>query len=30
VTKNIVKGSAEEAATAFATWYTTVPTPTKA
>jgi len=30
VTKNIVKGSAEEAATAFATWYTTVPVPTKA
>jgi phi13 family phage major tail protein len=30
VTKNIVKGSAEEAATAFATWYTAVPTPTKA
>lgn len=29
-TKNIVKGSAEEAATAFATWYTAVPTPTKA
>jgi len=30
VTKNIVKGSAEEAAAAFATWYTAVPTPTKA
>ena len=30
VTKNIVKGSAEEAATAFAGWYTAVPTPTKA
>lgn len=30
VTKNIVKGSAEEAATAFANWYTAVPTPTKA
>lgn len=30
VTKNIVRGSAEEAATAFATWYTAVPTPTKA
>lgn len=30
VTKNIVKGSAEESAAAFATWYTTVPTPTKA
>ena len=30
VTKNIVKGSAEESATAFATWYTAVPTPTKA
>jgi phi13 family phage major tail protein len=30
VTKNIVKGSAEEAATAFATWYTAVPTPAKA
>ena len=29
-TKNIVKGSAEEAATAFANWYTAVPTPTKA
>lgn len=29
VTKNIVKGSAEEAAAAFSTWYTTVPTPTK-
>lgn len=30
VVKNIVKGSAEEAATAFANWYTAVPTPTKA
>lgn len=30
VTKNIVRGSAEEAATAFANWYTAVPTPTKA
>lgn len=30
VTKNIVKGSAEESAAAFATWYTAVPTPTKA
>lgn len=30
VTKNIVKGSAEEAAAAFANWYTAVPTPTKA
>lgn len=30
VTKNIVKGSAEEAASAFASWYTAVPTPTKA
>lgn len=30
ITKNIVKGSAEEAATAFANWYTAVPTPTKA
>lgn len=30
VTKNIVKGSAEESATAFAGWYTAVPTPTKA
>ena len=30
VIKNIVRGSAEEAATAFATWYTTVPVPTKA
>jgi len=30
VTKNIVKGSAEESVTAFATWYTAVPTPTKA
>ena len=30
VTKNIVKGSAEESATAFATWYSAVPTPTKA
>lgn len=29
-TKNIVKGSAEEAAAAFANWYTAVPTPTKA
>lgn len=29
VTKNIVKGSAEESATAFASWYTAVPTPTK-
>ena len=29
VTKSIVKGSAEEAATAFATWYTAVPEPTK-
>ena len=28
-TKNIVKGSAEESATAFAGWYTAVPTPTK-
>lgn len=30
ITKNIVKGSAEEAATAFASWYSAVPTPTKA
>lgn len=30
VIKNIVKGSAEEAAAAFANWYTAVPTPTKA
>lgn len=30
VTKNIVKGSAEESASAFAGWYTAVPTPTKA
>lgn len=29
-TKSIVKGSAEEAAAAFSTWYTTVPVPTKA
>lgn len=29
VTKNIVKGSAEEAASAFSGWYTAVPTPTK-
>lgn len=29
-TKSVVKGSAEEAATAFAGWYTEVPTPTKA
>lgn len=29
-TKNIVKGSAEEAASAFAGWYASVPTPTKA
>lgn len=29
VTKSIIKGSAEEAATAFATWYNTVPAPTK-
>lgn len=29
-TKSVVKGSAEEAATAFAGWYTAVPTPTKA
>ena len=28
-TKNIVKGSAEEAASAFASWYTAVPVPTK-
>ena len=28
-TKSIVKGSAEEAAAAFAGWYTAVPTPTK-
>lgn len=29
-TESVVKGSAEEAATAFAGWYTAVPTPTKA
>ena len=29
-TKNIVKGSAEEAATAFSGWYSSVPVPTKA
>lgn len=29
-TESVVKGSAEEAAAAFANWYTAVPTPTKA
>lgn len=29
-TKSIVKGSADSAATAYSTWFTTVPTPTKA
>lgn len=29
-TKNIVKGSAEESATAFSSWYDAVPTPVKA
>ena len=29
-TKSIVKGSADSAATAYATWFTAVPTPTKA
>ena len=30
VTKSIIKGSAEESATAYSTWFSAVPTPTKA
>lgn len=30
VTKNIIKGSADSAATAYSTWFSAVPTPTKA